>query len=220
VPAANAIVADKPPEPETEAVNVVLPQPKVTGVDVVVNPNSGTTTDSSSPTVITVFSVNVNANGAAVDVLVFNSTIFRLLKADATIAVDDAIAVAAMSVDPAKVIVAVREVKSAFFDELGVVAPDAMVSSQNVCLGNTAVPAVNVNAAPELEDPLVVTVNAVEPHPLSIIVDGVPQTKSGSSTAMVSPVARSAVSENENDTDVAVDVSGDANVSLLALIVG
>ena len=38
VPAANINVADEKPEYETEAENVVVPQPNVYGVEVVVNP--------------------------------------------------------------------------------------------------------------------------------------------------------------------------------------
>jgi hypothetical protein len=220
VPAANVNVADEKPEYETEAENVVVPQPNVYGVEVVVNPKWGNTMASSSPTVTAVLRLNVKASGVGVEVLVLKRLSFRLLNVGATMAVDDAIAVAAMSVDPAKVTVAVRDVTSAFTGELGVVAPEAIVSSQNVCFGNVAVAAVNVNVAAELRDPLATTVNEVEPHPLSTMFDVVLHTKSGINNEITSPAVRSAVNENENDTDVAVEVSGDANASLLALISG
>ena len=212
-PAVNVIVAVAP-DPDEPAVKDVDPQPLVDGEPRDPNVKSGRTIVIVSEAASAAFRVNWYEMDDAVDFTgeAMVSTSFEA--SGSAIAVDFAIAVAAMLLEPASVKATVLVFKSAVCAAALVVMPVAMVTVHAVPADRVAPPAVNVivAVAPDPDEP---AVKDVDPQPL---VDGEPRDpniKSGRTIVIVSEAASAAFRANRSDTEETAAVTGFKSVSWL-----
>jgi hypothetical protein len=126
-------------------------------------------------------------------------------------AVDFAIAIAAMLLEPASVTVAVREAKLAFCAPELAVIPLLIVTVQGVSASMSAA-AVSVSVA-EAPEPLAATANVVVPQPLFEGDERDANVKSGRTKAISSPDVIFAFNVKWYDTEVSVDTFGIAKAS-------
>jgi hypothetical protein len=143
-----------------------------------------------------------------------------LLKAGAATAVDTSMAALPMLSDPLNVASTVREVYPALCDELDVVTPEVMRTVQNVFLLSKALAVCSTIAAPVVDDPRAVAVNAVVPQPIVAGVGSVPHTKLGSTSVIWSPIVKSAFAANEKPISDAAEVTGLLIVRMLCVNTG
>jgi hypothetical protein len=139
-----------------------------------------------------------------------------VLNAVATTAVDNAMALAAMLVDPASTSAAVRVLRFAACVTAGVVTPVAIVTVHCVRGLRVALAVVSVSAAEAVPEFAAETVNVVDPHPLAagVAIDP-PYTKFGNTSVIVSLTLISAFDAKMNEMAVAVEVTGLNKVKVL-----
>jgi hypothetical protein len=204
----------------TVEVNVVVPHPRVVGVDVVTSVNVGSVSTIVSLVFTGAFDTKRNDRDEAAHVTGFAIVSTLVLSTGAATAVDVLMASDATSVAPDRVTATLRVFRFAVCTALLAVTPVPMFTVHCSYAFSVAVAAVSVIAAFAAPPLLSAAVNVVLPHPLFVRVPTLLSPNVGSVSVILSLAFSGTFNANVYDMDDTPDVTGVSMTSVLCFSAG